>query len=83
MTGMSSIQPLRDMQESTSKPSAPGMTMSSNTMEMPLPCCSRHAMPASPQSASRISYWSLSISLRMTRFISESSTTNSNGLWNS
>ena len=51
-----SIQPLRDMRESTSKPSTPGMTMSSSTMEMPLPCCSRHAMPASPQSASRISY---------------------------
>ena len=74
ITGMSSIQPFLFIMFSTPKPSSPGMTISSSTSEISLPRVCSMATPSLPFSASRISYSSPSISARMERFISESST---------
>ena len=76
ITGMSSIQRYLFICVSTPKPSITGITMSSSTREISGPCFCSMATPSSPFSASMISNSPSSISARIARFISESSTIN-------
>ena len=74
MTGISSIQCSLAIAARTSKPFMTGITISSNISDMPVSYCLSIFNASSPFSASKILKSSWSISVRISRFISESST---------